>query len=103
MCINANEVHLGRVVGPFDAPPEQNLHVNSFGVIPMKGQPGKCRLIMNLSSPQGHSVNDEIDSESWHLQYINMDDIIKMVSKFGPGALLDKFDTEYVYRNIAHY
>ena len=30
-----------------------------------------------------------------------MDDIIKMVSKFGPGALTAKFDIESAYRNIA--
>ena len=30
-----------------------------------------------------------------------MDDIIKMVSKFGPGTLMAKFDVESAYRNIA--
>ena len=30
-----------------------------------------------------------------------MDDIIKMVSKFGPGALMAKFDIESAYQNIA--
>ena len=78
----------------------QDLHVSSFGVIPKKGQPDKWRPIVDLSSPQGHSVNDGIDPESWHLQYIKMDDIIKMVSKFGPGALMAKFDIESAYRNI---
>ena len=62
-----NEVRLGCVVGSFDAPPVQNLHISSFGVIPKKGQPGKWRLIVDLSSPQGHSVNDGIDPETWHL------------------------------------
>ena len=79
----------------------QDLHVSSFGVIPKKGQPDKWRPIVDLSSPQGHSVNDGIDPESWHLQYIKMNDIIKMVSKFGPGALMAKFDIESAYRNIA--
>ena len=97
----ANEVRLGRVAGPFDVPPVQDLHISSFGVIPKKGQPGKWRLIVDLSSPLGHSVHNGIDPESRHLQYIMMDDIIKMVSKFGPGALLAKFDIESAYRNIA--
>ena len=30
-----------------------------------------------------------------------MDDIIKVVSKFGPGAVMAKFDIESAYRNIA--
>ena len=37
----ANEVALGRVAGPFHCPPLPNLHINSFGVIPKKGQPNK--------------------------------------------------------------
>jgi len=51
--------------------------------------------------PEGHTVSDGIDPDSWHLKYIKMDDIIKMVSKFGPGALMAKFDIESCYRNIA--
>ena len=93
----ANKVRLGHEVGPFDAPPVQNLHVSSFGVIPKKGQPGKWCLIVDLSSPQGHSVNDEIHSDSCHLQYIKMDDIIKTVSQLGPGSLMAKFDIESAY------
>ena len=63
----ANEVRLGPVAGPFDVPPKQDLHVSSFGVIPKKGQPDKWRIIVDLSSLRGHSVNDGIDPESWHL------------------------------------
>ena len=49
----ANEVSLGRVAGPFDSPLFPNLQISSFGVIPKKGQPGKWRLIVDLSSPGG--------------------------------------------------
>ena len=53
----ANEVSLGRVAGPFDRPPLPGLHISSFGVIPKKGQPGKWRLIVDLSSPyQGRAL-----------------------------------------------
>ena len=41
------------VTGPFARPPLPNLEVSSFGVIPKKGQPGKWRLIVDLSSPLG--------------------------------------------------
>ena len=44
------------------------LHISSFGVIPKKGQPG----------PGGSSVNDGIDPEQFSLQYIHVDDIIRM-------------------------
>lgn len=49
----ANAVSLGRVAGPFTSPPLPNLHISSFGVIPKRGQPGKWRLIVDLSSPGG--------------------------------------------------
>ncbi|XP_031562499.1 uncharacterized protein LOC116298251 [Actinia tenebrosa] len=57
----ANEVALGRVAGPFKQCPMRDLHVSSFGVIPKSGQPGKWRLIVDLSSPGGSSVNYGID------------------------------------------
>ena len=60
----ANEVRLGHVMGLFSSPPIQNLHISSFGVIPKKGQPGKWRLTVDLSSPLGHSLNDGIDPDS---------------------------------------
>ena len=97
----ANEVMLGRVAGPFPSPPLPNLHISSFGVIPKKGQPGKWRLIVDLSSPGGSSVNDGIDPQEFTLQYIRLDEVIRMVSRYGPGALMAKFDVEAAYRNIA--
>ena len=74
----ANEVALHRVAGPFPLPPLPNLHVSSFGVIPKKGQPGKWRLIVDLSSPGGLSVNDGINAEDYTMQYIRVDQIINI-------------------------
>ena len=97
----ANEVSLGRVTGHFSSPPFPNLHISGFGVIPKKGQPGKWRLIVDLSSPNGLSVNDGIDPDEFTLQYIAVDQIIRMILTYGPGALIAKFDIESAYRNIA--
>ena len=97
----AHEVMLRRVAGPFPFPPLPNLHISSFGVIPKRGQPGKWRLIVDLSSPGGCSVNDGIDPQDFTLQYIRLDEVIRMVSRYGPGALMAKFDVEAAYRNIA--
>ena len=49
-----------RVAGPFLISPIPNLYVSRSGVIPKKHQPGKWRLILDLSSPLGHSINDGI-------------------------------------------
>ena len=97
----ATEVSLGRVAGPFASPPVPLLHVSSFGVIPKKGQRGKWRLIVDLSSPGGASVNDGINPDEFTLHNTTVDQFIRMVSQFGQGALMAKFDVEAAYRNIA--
>ena len=96
-----NEVSLGRVLGPFDSPPLPDLHISGLGVIPKAGQPGKWRLILDLSSPHGSSVNDGIDPDLFSLQYIKFDDVVAMVTKLGRGALMAKFDVQSAYRNVA--
>lgn len=53
-----------------------------------------------MSSPLGFSVNEGINPNDYPLQYIRVDDIIKMVSKFGQGALIAKFDVESAYCNL---
>ena len=82
----ANEAALGRVAGPFEFPPLPGLHISSFGVLPKRGQPGKWRLIVDLSSPHGSSVNDGISEDEFTMQYIHLDQIIGMVSQHGRGG-----------------
>ena len=54
------EVALKRIVGPYLAP--RGTPFSPFGVILKPDQPGKWRLILNLSSPEGRSINDGIGS-----------------------------------------
>ena len=56
---------------------------------------------MDLSSPWGSSVNDGINPDDFSMHYIKCDQIISMVAKHGPGAIMAKFDVEAAYRNIA--
>ena len=58
----ADEIQARRVAGPFDTPPFPNVHVSRFGVIPKKNKPDHdaWRLILDLSFPADHSVNDGI-------------------------------------------
>jgi len=51
--------------------------------------------------PQGSSINNDIDPDEFSMHYINLNQIICMVLKHGPGALMAKFDVEAAYRNIA--
>ena len=41
----------------------KKLKINPFGIIPKHHKPGKWRLILNLSSPRGASVNDGKDPD----------------------------------------
>ena len=45
-------------------------------------------------------MNDGIDPQDFSLLYIKVDQVIRMVSGYGPGALMAKFDVECAYRNI---
>ena len=76
------------------------VHVSKFGVIPKKHQPGKWRLIVDLSSPDGASVNDFIDPALCSLSYATVEDAAAFVFKAGRGALLAKLDIKAAYRNI---
>ena len=95
-----SEVQSGRVAGPFSQPPLPVLHVSRFGVIPKRHQPGKWRLILDLSSPAGHSVNDGIAGEDYSLQYMKVDDIIAGIMRLGRGSLMAKFDVQNAYRIV---
>ena len=76
------------------------VHVSKFGVIPKKHQPGKWRLIVDLSSPDGTSVNDFIDPAICSLSYATVEDAAAFVFKAGRGAFLAKLDIKAAYRNI---
>ena len=67
-----------RVLGPFKRSLFPEVHVSPFGVIP-KADPGKWRLILDLSSPRGNSVNDGITKELCSLSYVTVDDIATRV------------------------
>ena len=78
----------------------QGIHTSPFGVIPKKNKPNKWRLILDLSSPMGHSVNDGIDKELSSLKYVSVDDVVAKVLGLGRGAELAKLDIKQAYCNI---
>ena len=89
-----------RIAGPFPQPPVPHPQVNSFGVIPKRHQQNKWWLILNLSSPHKHSVNDGIKPNLCFLSYISIDVIAAVILQLGTGALIAKTDVKYAYRQI---
>ena len=73
---------MGRVVGPFSPRAIPHVHISRFGVIP-KGHTGKWRLIVDLSHPKDHSVNDGISKPLCSLKYVTIDDAIKEIIRLG--------------------
>ena len=93
------EREAGRLLGPFQPSAFPEVHVNPFGVSP-KSEPGKWRLIVDMSSPEGGSVNEGICKEWCSLPYISVDDVAHEVVKLGKGALMAKFDLKAAYQNV---
>ena len=56
------EVGAGRNIGPLPEEFRAGIQISRFGVIPKPHQAGKLRLITDLSSPAGSSVNDGVDA-----------------------------------------
>ena len=72
-------------------------------MIPKKYQPGKWRIITNLSYPEGRSVNDAINLELCSTSYITVDQVAATALALGRGAMIAKIDIKLAYRLIPVY
>ena len=68
------------------------VHCSPFGAIPKKGKTNEWRLIVDLSSPEGSSVNDGISRELASLTYVSFDKVVEHVRGLGRGALMAKMN-----------
>ena len=85
------EVKERRVVGPLVRHNSPGVHISRFGVIPKHNQPGKWRLILDLSYPKDRSVNAGISKPLYSLQYASVDDA-RIITDLGPQTQLAKID-----------
>jgi hypothetical protein len=77
-------VGLGRIIGPIS--PGQvpaSTQLSPIGVIPKSSQPGKWRLIVDLSSPHGRS-----EPELCSLEYLRLDEVVGLIATSGRGIQL---------------
>lgn len=89
----------GRIAGPYVSPPYPNLVLSPLGMVPKK-EPGKFRMIHDLSFPQHKSVNDSIADEQASVSYETLDRVVELVQTVGRHALLAKVDIENAFRII---
>ena len=91
------------MAGPFDVLPFDKLHTSPMMT---RAKPdGSRRLIVDLSWPQGASVNssipdDTFDNVNCKLKYPTLDTIVEAISITGKNALLYKVDLKRAYRNL---
>ena len=90
------EVTRGHTSGPFPFPPFPHTHCSPIGAAPKPD--GSVRLILDLSSPRGDSVNDGISQEDFRCAYSKFDDAAKIVLEIGQGAYMGKVDIKHAFR-----
>lgn len=90
---------LGRIAGPFPSPPFTHFVSSPLGVVP-KSEPGKFRVIHDLSFPKSNSVNSMIPDENSTVQYDSIDNVTVLLRKFGHGALMAKTDIQDAFRIV---
>ena len=96
-----SEIMKSRMVGSvIDADTANAIHTSPFGAIPKQHQPGKWRLIVNLSSPKSISVNDGINQQLCSLQYTGIDAAVQIILRLGKLCMLAKLDLKDAYRVI---
>ena len=93
------EVDRVNILGPLSSQ-STGYHINRIGVIPKRHQPGKWRLITDLSFPEGVSVNDSIDPTRCSLSYISVDNVANRAISLSRGSLIAKIDIKSAYRLV---
>ena len=97
------EIHEQAVLGPLEHPPfEGQVGISPLNSVPKKDS-SKRRIILDLSFPEGTSVNDGIpvdwyQGEHSKLVFPTIDDLVNIIHRKGVGCLLFKQDIRRAYR-----
>ena len=98
------ELQYGALLGPFKDNPIPQGHCSPF-MTRSKPNSDRRRVIVDLSWPQGASVNAGIDKFSYlnsafALTFPTVDDITSELKRLGRGALLYKVDVGRAFRHV---
>ena len=94
------ELVAGRLLGPLFTDLARAVHTSPLGLVPKAHQHNRWRLICDLTSPYGGSVNDGISPELCSLQYARVDDAVTIIQQLGRGTQLVKLDLKDAYRIV---
>ena len=102
------EVAHGALAGPFlDCPFNNGLVISPLHTVPKKGHSNARRVVLDLSHPPGHSVNDGISNNTYieedlQLTYPTVDRFIELIIEKSNGseAWMLKRDLSRAYRQL---
>ena len=90
------ELERGHTAGSFIHPPFENFRCSPLGAVPKKD--GTHHLIIDLSSPNGLSINDFISKEDYSATFSKFDDVVSIVKSLGKSAIMAKLDIKHAFR-----
>jgi len=94
----AEEVALGRIIGPFTRPPFTYYRCSPLKTVEKKGNPGKFRIIHHLSHPHHRSINSS--TLDWPCHLARFEQAAGFVRKLGRGCYMAKLDIKAAYRAV---
>ncbi len=94
------EVDLGHVAGPFKYPPFEHYFCSPLGLVRKACQPGKFRMIFDLSAGKPTSVYEQVPDEYCSVQYNDFDQAITLTQQYGVAAKIGKTDLEAAFRQV---
>ena len=92
----ALEVSRGHTAGPFVRPPFRLFHCSPLGAAVKPD--GSVRLVLDLSSPRGASVNSSISREEFAVRYTSVDAAVDIVRRLGKDAFMAKAGIRHAFR-----
>ena len=64
--------------------------VSPIGAVPKKHTSEWWTIIYHLSYQEGTGINDYIPNDPYSLQYVRVDDAIRVLQSLGPGSFMAK-------------
>ena len=95
-----SETSAGRMIGPLPLQAREVVHCSPIGLVPKGRQSGQWRMIVDLSYPEGRSVNDGIPDRLCSVNYSAMDEALLFIRRLGRGTRLIKVDLKGAYRIV---
>ena len=89
--------HVHNILGPCSPQSFAEVHIDRFGAIPKKHQPGCWCLITALSFPEG--LKCAIDPALYSQEYTTIDQVAEAAMQLGHGFLLAEVDIKSTYRH----